>query len=297
MEAECSEFPVVVVDYSGSYTDVELKKSGFTGTYFERNPKKEIITFLVADDVVENIVEAFATAFEVKSILQKRILENGCREVIEKADYFSFQQLYKTLERNLLSEEDALQSKNIEFLMARFCLLKNLDNFRVIKGSENYKPATYILQFSDFQTRSRNLLVQFFLELCWQKIRFSNVNKIRLVLDEYQKVRIEGTCVEEIIREGRKYGIGILFISQYCDKRFSIELQEQASTTLHFQPDKRSLTTIAKEVGGESSKKWVEILKNLDRGECILTGNYIINGVAQGNCPLTCKVQSNDTHG
>ena len=135
-------------------------------------------------------------------------------------------------------------------------------------------------------------LAEFVLEIEWKNIQSGSKERTQLILDEFQKLRLEHTAIEEMLREGRKYGLGLTMSSQFIPSgKEATNALEQAATCLYFQPNDRQLITTAKKIANQDYKSWIPILKHLERGSCILTGSYCLNHRSNiSNRPIICKV-------
>lgn len=104
---------------------------------------------------------------------------------------------------------------------------------------------------------------------------------------------LEGTAIEEMLREGRKYGVGMILLSQYEPRSEAKNILEQAATSIYFQPNERNIISTAQAISREQYKEWIPILKKLTIGTCVLSGEYSVNGhrLTQ-NRSLVCKVMS-----
>lgn len=87
-----------------------------------------------------------------------------------------------------------------------------------------------------------------------------------IVLDEAWKILERSRSVETIIREGRKYGIGIIFASQSIDDSDQKLTSNVASMFLFRQPDEKSLHRLAKDYGMVESD--IKSVQNLELGSC-----------------------------
>lgn len=296
IEKICTDTPVLIIDFSGSYTKDELTKNDFRHDVALKffNPKEKTI-FIPANEleICDNVTDSLIISLKIKSMMQKKILKETCERVLGKETYFSFQGLYNQLEILNTQTEDTDYKKNTDFLMNRLYHMRTVNSLKITpsSGHTSFASGIYILQLSDFTERIRKTLAQFFLELIWREIKHGKKDNLQIVLDEIQLLELQNTALEEMLREGRKYGIGLTMLTQFCPSKEELDILEQAATSLYFSPNERSLSSIAKIIDIRTWKDWFLILQNLKRGECILTGNYTINrqNVVEPR-PLICKV-------
>lgn len=131
------------------------------------------------------------------------------------------------------------------------------------------------------------------MEILWQRIRADAEGSLQIVLDEFQELNLEGTAVEEMLREGRKHGLGMVLLSQFPPKSEARDYLEQSSNALYFRPNDRNTMKTARMLSAENPKAWVEVLKKLPVGQCVVLGTYIVNGrKIRTSAPLICRVAS-----
>lgn len=286
--------PVLIVDFSGSYTEDELNKNNFVSNtkIWRMNAKEEVVRISASEtDIVEHIADSLIATFKVESMMQRKILREACEKVLYMNNYFSFFKLFEMLKELEDGEDDSDYKKNTSYLKSRLYHLRFVDTLQIIPGENNYTLGIHILQLSEFPERIRKALAQFFLEVVWREIRQGSKDRLQIVLDEFQLLRLEGTALEKILREGRKYGVGATLLSQYAPKCDAVNILEQAATSLYFSPNDRNVISVAKIIEPQDYKKWIMILKKLERGSCILAGRYSVNGYpALESRPLICKV-------
>lgn len=290
-----NQIPVLIVDFSGSYTDRELEKNFRKNQKISiatSNPKITPVIISAGKNTVENVTDALIQILDVQSMLQRKLLEEISWNVLKQSGYISFKRLYDELLKLGSGEEESERGKNISFLMSRLYYLRNIDSFRVAMGTAKRKADVVIMQFSDYPERIRKSLAQFFLEIEWRNI-CEDEKQVQIILDEFQVLPLEGTAIEEMLREGRKYGVGMILLSQYEPRSEAKNILEQAATSIYFQPNERNIISTAQAISREQYREWIPILKKLTIGTCVLSGEYSVNGhrLTQ-NRPLVCKVMS-----
>lgn len=297
MEKYAITMPVFVIDISGSYTEYELTRNKVSRRIKTRsmNPKEQIVVLSVeGNDLADYVTDALIITLGVKSMMQRQLLKEVCEEILGVSRVITFRRLFAKLEESGSETSDSERKKNIDFLMNRMYHLRRLDTLQVVAGRTRTSPGVYIWELSDFPDRVSKLLAQFILEIIWKKIRSGTKERVQIILDEFQRLNIEDTAVEEMLREGRKYDLGLTMLSQYMPHgREAAHILEQASISLYFQPNERNVISTAKVIAAQDYREWIPVLKNLERGSCVLTGRYSMNrGRNIDTRPIICKVNS-----
>ena len=117
-----------------------------------------------------------------------------------------------------------------------------------------------------------------------------------LLLDEFQNLSLSSNgAFCSILREGRRYDIALLLSTQFISnyKKEQIESLLQAGNIFIFQPTPTDLKFSAKIINAEDSEVWIKILKNLQKGEAILKGHYILEKISSRELttPIICKIE------
>ena len=99
-----------------------------------------------------------------------------------------------------------------------------------------------------------------------------------IVLDEIQNLSLEsGSPVDKILREGRKFGIGLIAATQsFSGVKQSLSTLNQAAYKLYFRPADNEMAECGKQLHDVdsyfSATEWKERLARLKRGECYIVG-------------------------
>lgn len=288
--------PSLVVDFSGSYTENELKRAAFREDIPMKyiNPYHQEVELAVGADpsfVVERVTDSLITTIELTSILQREILMSVCETIIQEQGYISFKNLYHKLQNLWKKAEETDERKNIDYLMRRIYHLKNVDTLRMVPRRPDSLRGVCVLQLSDFSDRICKFLAQFVLELIWCQIQHGKKERLQIVLDEWQRLRVSGTAIEGMLREGRRNELGLVMLSQFVSKADEGNILEQAATSLFFRPNERNVASVAKLIDPDNDKAWIPILKRLERGEAVLKGKYTINENGKTvNDPIVVRV-------
>lgn len=295
IEEKMKEQNFLILDFSGSYTESELDKNRFLPIkreHFQSYNLKEHGMDLVLNRkyAVDIITDSILATLQIRSLYQKPILQEACERTFEKNTYFSFEVLYEMICKLQRLKENTDIVKHSRVLMERMDLLKDVDTLHIGLGEKSVIPMNCIIEVSDFSSRKRMLLSQILLEIFWGMIRHDPVENLHIVLDEFQLLRLKGSAIEAMLREGRKFQVGLILLTQYL-KPDNIDLLEQAATALYFRPNDRNLKYVAQMLNPIEDKLWVPMLKNLQIGQCIMDGKFEVNGKEARNCrPVICNV-------
>ena len=169
-------------------------------------------------------------------------------------------------------------------LLNRFAVFEDIEQLTFRWSKEiplDIRNPILILQLSDFPDQQRKFLSELFLQLIWREAKKKNRAKFHcLILDEFQNFSVKPqSAVNQMLREGRKYGLSLIMSSQIISgySREELEVLMQAGHYLIFKPTAKDIKASAQIVDFENQKSWQSILKGLTVGEAVLTGRYKIN--------------------
>lgn len=121
-------------------------------------------------------------------------------------------------------------------------------------------------------SKLRSLLVELILQTVWNQWIAAPVSDhpLILVLDECQNLSwSEGGMAVRILREGRKFGIGGWFASQWISNKTAIAALGQAALRANFRPEDVNVPVLAKQLAqsGDTSIQWQKLLRKLKVGQ------------------------------
>lgn len=97
-----------------------------------------------------------------------------------------------------------------------------------------------------------------------------------LILDECQDLQWKkGTIADRLLSEGRKFGIGIILSTQFLAANFpkrTINDFLQSGLRVIFAPSQGEVKEIAQTLNATNYKAWMQNLKRLRVGECVVAG-------------------------
>lgn len=289
----CQEgIPVVIIDASDSYLSevneegslfqyadrVNVYRQGIGLNIFSKN-RLDVDLEETEADAARRIAEQFKVNYRL-GVRQQGILYAALNEVLRQKGKDSIREKMRFLKLILNSDETeagaALVSKLSAFL--------DMDLFYIPERkwdiySEKLK--VFNLQYLDDGTQ--RVLTDMILWEIWNQavLKGGPDNKIIVLLDEAQDFNHAGSSpIARMLTQGRKFGIGIWLSTQFIQEQFkkdAISRMGQAALQIYFKPDDCEITKVAKAIDNSNWKKWTELLKELERGECIAVYDEIID--------------------
>ena len=214
---------ILIVDYSGSYTIEELKKSGLSTEYLQViDFTSQKVTFPIMDGSeadADRIVSLGDNVLGINGSLQKKILFDVAAEVC-KGTNASFGEIQAVLEKrreNAIDNEDREYADRVEKVMDRWQLLAEQEKINVwnTDGMVPDSGKIVILQMSKLPANQRKIYMNTVLWILWQLLVQRESGFDVAVIDEAQHINFNAEIPSQIMREGRKWGIGLLLSTQF----------------------------------------------------------------------------------
>lgn len=298
---------ILVVDYSGSYDEYEIRKAGLKIPYIMWNPYHKpfywYITIASQTEFISKLSDILVVVLNITSYVQRKLLSEAIEMYVEKSYEFTFNGFYHTLEllyETKKGDESCVDElANLERLLTRFFPYRNVNTIHIKPEKDSNKPCLSrlcILQLSEFPENLRKFLTLVFAELVWLESKNRNRrNRFDTVLfDEFQFMPIKpGSALAHFLREGRKLEVGVILSTQFISTYTQEELETllQVGNLLIFHPNDRELKFSAKILDYEHPNLWIPLLKKLSIGQAILKGNYTINDNIQLlRDPIICNI-------
>ena len=115
-----------------------------------------------------------------------------------------------------------------------------------------------------------------------------------LVLDEIQALSLrKGSAFSAMLREGRRYGLGVLAATQFISAYDKEELEAlmQAGHFIIFKPSVNDIAFSARMIDRNDMDTWKRILSRLQRGQAVLVGSYTVNArKSTADSPIICNI-------
>lgn len=140
-----------------------------------------------------------------------------------------------------------------------------------------------VVDLSGYDPKTQKILAGLFVGILWRDTRRKGVAPpfpVYLVLDEFQALDCrKGYTIEEILREGRKFGLHLVMATQTLST-FHEEIQpvlEIPATKLYFPMVEKERRKLAGQLPYPKEQS-AKVLSGLERGTCLATGTFEING-------------------
>lgn len=290
----------LIIDYSSSYTEGQLDDA-FLASIGDRLEERVVYhqgfpinPFLCREkvvagksgpekitDIASRIQGVFSSVYKNFGDQQKSALYRAAKECLEVYGNKSNMQLLLETLQNLSGTTPSV----VASIVSKLALFVDIDPFNYNEEFtwDNYfneKGKITVIQFEGFeQDDVKKLMTEFILWDLWYYAQDGNDQKpIPVILDEAQNLDFgSGTPSDKILREGRKFGLSVWFATQTFSNFAQAELValENAATSIFFKPAESELNLIAKKLNLQDTIS----LRDLRKGECIVQGQFIENGV------------------
>lgn len=230
---------------------------------------------------------------------QRAAIYSACKDGIDKyKDQMSFIKL-----REMLEESQAKEAKTVLSKMAQFFDQDLFDT----ESAFDWKDVTSrdgkvtVIQLTGLDRSLQTVITEITLWDAWYSLtKFGNKDTpFVVVLDEAQNLSFQKESpAEKILREGRKYGWSAWFATQFLKGALDsgeISNLQQAAERLYFKPSGEEMAYIASQIADDKSAvaEWLNIVKNLQKGQCIVQGDRIKpNGQFGAQRPTLVSVTS-----
>lgn len=292
---------ILIMDFSGSYTEQELRKNRFQCMKFVTilNPLKNEITInLSKDGINDKLTNSLSKVLTKQGYFQKKLLYEAVFKMLKKRNFFSIPNLIEMLKQLYYEKEDE-EEKNVSLILSKLDIYSEIKNIYIrpcIEKKYISEPKVYIFQISDYGEIQRKFCVEFLAELIWQNIRSGRKMCNIIILDEFQNMDLKpGSALSAMLREGRKYELSVWLATQFLgnyDKE-SVDTLFQVGHKIFFRPTENDERNIADFIDQNKSSIWRKLLRELEVGEAILKGKYFINdGVKEIETPIICRIQA-----
>lgn len=283
--------PTICIDISGSYREKDIRHLGNIDYYNIFTDGLNIDIFSPQINIIEDkhvwesdthradrICELIVHALKLKGDAQK--FELRCAIL----NYLSNTTVVHSFE-GVMNEFIKLNTPASKKLIYRISALQDIKSggdcieWRDII----HNGRSVIIQLSDFNEPMKTLYTEMILSDLWNWVRKNNNRKeLILILDEIQNLSFKSSAFMAKLREFRKFGIGAVMSTQFLGRSFDEDAKSflhQSAVKIYFQPDDMNIKCVAQSIDRKDYKEWMEILRNLDRGECVFCGKTEIGNI------------------
>lgn len=263
-------------DFTESIQNVNLisaKEDGLNFSFldmkFVENGKEMQTNF------ISGVVEAFSAIANL-GVRQMGALRTAVIYAIEKKDEYKeeMQAISEGLKRQNDSVASGVHNK-----------LWNILEGNVFRESKKHmqKGCINVLSFEGVNPFTQKQCIELILRLLWKQCRLGekNMQKIRIVIDEFQNLSLrQNSVLMEMLRESRKYDVHLILATQSISN-FSKEVMaaiNQTAVQLYFRQSVSDMKKVAECIEPTNGGRWTLILKSLDIGESVATGDFSIGG-------------------
>lgn len=288
----------MVLDYSQSFTPSEILppvKRYFPETEqhvvvakpLPLNPlTRQQLPYLQTDEppylVAGRITDIFKKIFNLGT-QQVNILQDAVIECLERNPATTLQHVERMLET--FRNDDRHGKSSLESLQSHVRSFIRTNPFTEPRDNAGWErlytmsPAcNHVFQLASIPNVFAAGIIEFVLwDLFFHAQRNGNPARPSLiVLDEIQNLSLQdGSPVDKILREGRKFGMGLIAATQsFSGVKQSLSTLNQAACKLYFRPADNEMAECGKQLhdldSSLSASEWKERLARLKRGECFL---------------------------
>lgn len=332
LECSRAGIPAVIFDYTEGFTTKKLndlfkeqmgdkiKQKPIKYTKMPINPferHKVDIHEILDDDVLSTLREeeireismedAVAVSTRLADILthvydfgpqQYSAIYTACKSGLEKyKEDMNFEYFRQELEN--------INSKEATSVLRKITPFLDTDIFRT-KATMDWGDMLYnkgmvtVIQLTQIPRDMQIAVTEFILWDMWyySVLNGEEKNPFIVVLDEAQNLDFgEKSAANKILTEGRKFGWSGWFATQFLKGRLKedeIGRLQQASQRIYFRPPDNEIVSMAQSIDQDKShtSEWVNRLNNLNKGECIVSGDSIFGSGTQKKYPVQLIVSS-----
>lgn len=295
-----TQINTMVLDYSQSFTPSEIlppvkpyfpesEQHIVVKTPLPINPlTRQLLKQLQTDEppylVAGRVTDIFKKIFNLGT-QQVNILQDAIIECLEKYPETTFQNVEQMLEE--FRDDDRHNKNSLETLQSHIRSFLRTNPFSEPHDDTGWEklynmlPAcNHVFQLASIPDVFAAGIIEFVLwDLFFHAQRCGNTaHPSIVVLDEIQNLSLQsGSPVDKILREGRKFGMGLIAATQsFSGVKQSLSTLNQAACKLYFRPADNEMAECGKQLHdldpSFSASEWKEQLARLKRGECYFIG-------------------------
>lgn len=223
-------------------------------------------------------------------VRQKGVLRDAIRMVYERDTYRinGFQAIGDAL-------EDIGTARAFEVL-ERLAPLIHGNVF--LQGFDFIEPGKInVFRLSKFSLDVQHILCEVLMSLLWRNaVQGAFVEHgIYLFVDEcHNQDTGKNGILSQILTEGRKFNLNLCLTTQILSAQMHLAKLMMQTTVLFFKPAKNEVGMVAKYIQPDNEERWVKVLAELERGECIACGVLTLadGSIYKKPLKLTVKIET-----
>lgn len=275
---------VLVIDFSGSYSESELLRHGFYENVKKIVFSRDVLCLPVFAKIPEDeaaglLCEFFMMSCGLKSgYVQKGVLREASKTAIKRGlGYGGFlgpAVIWEVLMEKYRAED---QCETVGKVLGKIEKICGSNWIELIQNeSERCENHVVVWQISDVDAEMQVSLVSFVLSVVWNMSKRRECPFDVIVLDELEIYSSDrGNPLKNLIRQGRKFGMELILGTQYLqEEREKVRLLMQSDTKFFFRPTNEDAIRIARTIDSDKQLEYEKILKNLQIGQALFCGRY-----------------------
>lgn len=277
---------VIVLNYNQTHMDMEgdhietihVCQDGFPMSLIAPSGNEEwnqVNRVKIAQNVIKVLEGIDKLSVRQRTVIRSSILEMGIQYPVSDEFLEIGEKITVIGKRNKRLEDAA------EAVLDKYFELFHLVRIRV---REVVIPGKIVvIDLSGYDLRTQKILAELSISILWRDAARKGGHSpfpTYLVLDEFQVLDCrKGYTIEEILREGRKFGLHLVMATQTLSM-FPKEIQpvlEIPATKLYFPMVEKERRKLAGQLPYPKAKS-EKVLSGLERGTCLATGTFEIKG-------------------
>ncbi len=258
------KYRVIILDWHGEYSSL-LKK------YIYINPYNAPINIVDTKTLswIETLYDVLGLTDPQAYVLQKII------EKLNIAPSIDIRKLYRLIEET--NTENAKWMKEVKYaLLRRLAPLAYGDNYKLFTGTKDFlelfkNRTTYVIDLSMIrETRIKRIYATFIIRYVFDYALRNSMRDTVLVIEEAHNLMKKSDSLEIITRmlsEIRKFGVGVIIVSQSPSGLSDDIMKNTASKIIHSIKSSVDLETISRSL--VLDKELISIIPYLEPGEAV----------------------------
>lgn len=220
----------------------------------------------------------------------------GCRQMgaLREALIYAIKHR-EDYETDLQAIKDGLENQKSVGAKGAFNKLWSLlcsDVFR--ESGKSIKPGCLnVFVMGSLAPSAQTTMTELILGTIWRQARLTgkSPNEVLIVLDEVQRLKTnKNSVIAEMLREARQYNITLLLATQSAEalNKDFLKAVHESAISVYFRPKDSEMKKIAEMIDCQQVERYTLMLKKLQKGQSIVTGQVTIGGY-ENDKPIIVK--------